>query len=99
MEKEGNNNSLYFAESQFIGGKTPLEMSSEMFLRRKKTRFFASLRSALISKNLEKSKAKREEILKNRQEKLQKFRINYIPMCADEDWEALSKFYSKGLEE
>ncbi len=44
---------------------------------------------------VQKTQEKRANILKLRQEKLLKFRINYIPMCSDEDWEAMAAFYSK----
>jgi len=46
-----------------------------------------------------KTQFKREHILKIRKEKLQKFRIDYFPLCSDEDWEAMSDFYSKNSEE
>jgi hypothetical protein len=42
-----------------------------------------------------KAKTKRLQILQNRKEKLEKFRINYIPLCCDEDWEMMAAFYAK----
>lgn len=56
----------------------------------------AKIKTTLVKVNYQKAQFKREQILKTRQEKLQKFRINYIPLCSDEDWEAMSAFYSKG---
>lgn len=53
------------------------------------------MKDALLRLNFQKTQSKREQILKTRQEKLQKFRINYIPLCSDEDWEAMSDFYAK----
>lgn len=58
-------------------------------------RLNVKIKVTLVKINFKKTQFKREEILKNRQEKLQKFRINYIPLCSDEDWEAMSAFYSK----
>lgn len=57
------------------------------------------LKHALVKINFQKTQFKREEILKTRMEKLQKFRINYIPLCSDEDWEAMAAFYSKNSKE
>lgn len=61
-------------------------------------RLNVKLKSVLAKINLQKTKFKRDQILKTRQEKLQKFRINYIPLCCDEDWEAMAAFYSKNSE-
>ncbi|MFN3998067.1 hypothetical protein [Algoriphagus sp.] len=66
-----------------------------LFFKRQKTRLNAKIKVALANRNQQKANLKREEILKIRQEKLKKFRINYIPLCSDEDWEAMSEFYSK----
>lgn len=70
-----------------------------LFFKRSKMRFRIKIKDALVKLNYQKTQIKREHILKIRQEKLQRFRINYIPLCSDEDWEALSEFYSKNSEE
>jgi hypothetical protein len=69
--------------------------SKPKFFKRQKMRLNNKIKAALVKLNHQKTQFKREQILKTRQEKLQKFRINYIPMCSDEDWEALAAFYSK----
>ena len=66
-----------------------------LFFKRHKMRSNVKLKDALVKINFQKNQFKRKEILKNRQEKLQKFRINYIPLCSDEDWEAMAAFYAK----
>lgn len=42
---------------------------------------------------------KQESILKEREEKLNKFRIQYIPLCCDEDMERLSEYFRDDSEE
>jgi hypothetical protein len=69
--------------------------SSTLLFNRNKMRLSSKIKSALVKFNRQKAQFKREQILKKRQEKLQKFRINYIPLCSDEDWEAMAAFYSK----
>lgn len=58
-------------------------------------RFNLKIKAALVKLNYQKTQFKREQVLKARQEKLQKFKINYIPLCSDEDWEAMAAFYAK----
>lgn len=70
-----------------------------LFFNRKKIRLNKKIKASLVKLNYQKTQSKREQILKTRQEKLQKFRINYIPLCSDEDWEAMSDFYSKKTKE
>ena len=41
---------------------------------------------------------KQEAILKEREEKLNKFRIQFIPLCSDEDMERLSEHFGDDLE-
>lgn len=41
---------------------------------------------------------KQEAILKEREEKLNKFRIQFIPLCSDEDMERLSEYFRDDLE-
>jgi hypothetical protein len=41
----------------------------------------------------EKQLRKQEAILKEREEKLNKFRIQFIPLCCDEDMERLSEYF------
>jgi hypothetical protein len=67
-------------------GKLELINSPTLFFKRNKKRLSVKLKAALV---------KREQIQKTRQEKLKKFSINYIPMCSDEDWEALAAFYAE----
>ena len=43
----------------------------------------------------EKSEVKNNRILQLRKEKLEKYRIDYIPLCSDEDWEMMADFYAK----
>lgn len=69
--------------------------SKPLFFKRQKIRVNAKLKATLANLNFQKNQFRREEILKTRREKLEKFRINYIPLCSDEDWEAMSEFYSK----
>jgi hypothetical protein len=57
-------------------------------LNSKKRRF-------LVKNNQEKVQAKNEKILQLRKEKLEKFRINYIPLCSDEDWEMMAALYAQ----
>jgi hypothetical protein len=66
-----------------------------LLFNRNKIRLSSKIKYALVKLNRQKAQFKREQILKNRQEKLQKFKINYIPLCSDEDWEAMGAFYSK----
>lgn len=42
---------------------------------------------------------KQEAILKEREEKLNKFRIQFIPLCSDEDMERLSEHFRDDSEE
>ena len=63
--------------------------------RRLMIKVSAKIKTNLSTLFVQKKQAKRAQILKTRQEKLLKFRINYIPLCSDEDWEAMAAFYSK----
>jgi len=61
-----------------------------LFFNRKKIRLNKKIKTSLS--NLDYQRTKTEEILKTRQEK---FEINYIPLCSDEDWEAMSDLYAR----
>ena len=63
--------------------------------RRLMRKMTAKIKVKLSSLFAQKKLAKRAQILKTRQEKLLKFKINYIPLCSDEDWEAMAAFFSK----
>jgi hypothetical protein len=88
ISKSPSNQSLNFKHTSSID-----PISS--FFKRNKMRTNSRIKSALVKINHQKSQFKREDILKTRREKLQKFRIDYIPLCSDEDWEAMAEFYSK----
>lgn len=66
-----------------------------LFFKRRKMRLNKKLKVTLIRINDQKTQNKRDQILTTRREKLQKFKIDYIPLCADEDWEAMAEFYVK----
>lgn len=69
--------------------------TNPLFFNRKKIKLNQKIKASLVILNYQKTQSKREQILKLRQEKLQRFRINYIPLCSDEDWAAMSDFYAK----
>ncbi|RIW18710.1 hypothetical protein D0X99_03245 [Algoriphagus lacus] len=52
----------------------------------------------LVKLYLKKSEVKNNRILQLRKEKLEKYRINYMPLCSDEDWEMMAAFYAKKSE-
>jgi hypothetical protein len=93
------NNSMSFSGPNKPDEKNLKEISKSnsntLFFNRNKMRLNSKIKSALVKLNHQKAQFKRDQILKNRQEKLQKFRINYIPLCSDEDWEAMAAFYAK----
>lgn len=64
-----------------------------MSLNRRKivglTRKLNFLKKACWEKRLE----ARKKILRQREEKLNQFRIQFLPLCFDEDLERLSEFY------
>ncbi len=45
------------------------------------------IKTALVKLHYQRKLNKQDQILKTRKDKLQKFTINYIPLCSDEDWE------------
>jgi hypothetical protein len=55
----------------------------------------AKKKRSLVKLYFEKSEVKNNRILQLRKEKLEKYRINYIPLCSDEDWEMMAAFYAK----
>lgn len=64
-------------------------------LKRKSTISGGKKKRLLVKLYQEKVQAKSEQILKLRKDKLERFKINYIPLCADEDWEMIAAFYAK----
>ncbi|SEF73638.1 hypothetical protein [Algoriphagus boritolerans] len=75
-------------DSQIIKRKT-------LFSKRFKLRMNTKIKTALVKLHYQRKLNKQDQILKTRKDKLQKFTINYIPLCSDEDWEAMSDFYAK----
>jgi hypothetical protein len=64
-------------------------------LKRKKAISSGKKKRLLVKLYQEKVQEKSERILKLRKAKLDQFKINYIPLCADEDWEMIAAFYAK----
>lgn len=72
--------------------------SNTLFFKRGKVKRSIKITKTLSAIYFQKSQDKRDQLLKTRREKLQSFRINYIPLCSDEDWEAMAAFYKKNSE-
>lgn len=69
--------------------------NSDFLITRRKVKLNAKKRRLLIKLTQIKAQAKSERILQLRKEKLEKFRIDYIPLGSEEDWEMMAEFYSK----
>jgi len=67
----------------------------EFPLIRKKVKLNAQKKSALIKLYHAKTRIKRNNILQLRREKFEKYRIDYMPLCMDEDLEKLAASLSK----
>lgn len=67
-------------------------------LARKKIALNGKRKRFLVKLYQERAQAKSERILKLRKDKLDRYKINYIPLCADEDWEMIAAFYAKNSE-
>jgi hypothetical protein len=72
--------------------------SKESFDFRSKVKSNASKKRFLIKRHQEKIQIKSERIRNLRKTKLERYRIDFIPLCSDEDWENMSEFYSKNPE-
>jgi hypothetical protein len=72
--------------------------SKESFDFRSKIKSNSSKKRYLIKRHQEKIQIKSERIRNLRKTKLERFRIDFIPLCSDEDWESMSEFYSKNPE-
>ena len=99
MAGQGKYQTNFSDKSQVIDNLNFKRVSKEetipLFFKISKMKINSKLKFALVKINLRKLRHNRAQILKIRQEKLQKFRIDYLPLCADEDWEAMAEFYAK----
>lgn len=91
--------SIYSPETtknQIQSSKNPEGIKRKtLFSKRFKLRMNKKIQAALVKLYKQKKLSKQDQILKTRKDELEKFKINYIPLCSDEDWEAMSAFYSK----
>ncbi len=68
---------------------------NHFFKLRRKVKQNAKKKRLLTKFNREKILAESNRILQQRKEKLEKFRIDYMPLSIDEDWEMMAAFFSK----
>ena len=79
--------------------KNEPDLSSSDFLKtRLKIKSNSRKKRFLIKLHQEKIQVKSERIRNLRKSKLERFKIDFIPLCSDEDWEMMAKFYSKNKE-
>ena len=64
-------------------------------LIRKKVKLNAKKKTSLIKLHHAKTRIKRNNILQLRREKFEKYRIDFMPLCLDEDLEKLAASLSK----
>ena len=64
-------------------------------MKRSKVRIQKKKIDFLKKSQLEKILLKREAILQKRAEKLKRFRLNYLPICSDEDFEKYAKYFAE----
>ena len=67
-------------------------------MKRIKVRHQRSKIDFLKKSHREKISFKRAAILQERAEKLKRFRLNYLPLCLDEDLERYAKYFAENPE-
>ncbi|GMQ33260.1 hypothetical protein Ataiwa_15320 [Algoriphagus taiwanensis] len=76
------------ASNWVISDYQPFQCVKSFFMIYFKNRF-------TLKKHSEKVQAKREDILRKRRKKNEEFRIDFMPLCMDEDLQAMSDFYQE----